>query len=123
MKKLINYLILLSLSMFFLGCGGPNNNDPELVGKWSRERYKTIYDIEFYSNGIGSDDFENIVTDDIKYKGRNRINWVTFNNNFLLINGDGELIGLSYQIIGDTLITRETDQHVGDSKYWIKVKN
>ena len=93
------------------------NNDPALVGTWIR---KNKYHIDFYSNGIGSKDKSVVVTEDIKKFKKERINWASFNNNFLLINTDEELIGFSYQVKGDTLFLRQPEDNL---EFFIRVRN
>ena len=65
------------------GSSATTNNDTELVGKWIR---KNKYHLNLFSNGIGSKDKNVVVTEDVKKFKKERINWATFNNNFLLIN-------------------------------------
>jgi len=91
------------------------NNDPALVGTWIR---KNKYHIDFYSNGIGSKDKSVVVTEDIKKFKKERINWASFNNNFLLINTDEKVMGFSYQIKGDTLFLRQPEDNL---EFFIKV--
>jgi len=93
------------------------NNDPALVGKWIR---KNKYHIDFYSNGIGSKDKNVVVTEDIKKFKRERINWASFNNNFLLINTDEKVMGFSYQIKGDSLFLRQPEDNL---EVFIKVRD
>ena len=93
------------------------NNDPALVGKWIR---KNKYHIDFYSNGIGSKDKNVVVTSDIKKFKRERINWASFNNNFLLINTDEKVMGFSYQIKGDSLFLRQPEDNL---EVFIKVRD
>ena len=102
------------LVAFLIGCATPvpestSNNDPNLVGKWIR---KKKYHLDLHSNGIGSKEKGVVVTEDIKKFKKERINWVTFNNNFLLINTDEEVIGFSYQVSGDTLFLRQPEDNL-----------
>ena len=109
--KTISGAIIL---LFLIGCNTPvpentSNNDPNLVGKWVR---KKKYHLDLQSNGIGSKEKGVVVTEDIKKFKKERINWVTFNNNFLLINTDEEVIGFSYQVSGDTLFLRQPEDNL-----------
>lgn len=109
--KTISGAIIL---LFIIGCATPvtestSNNDPNLVGKWVR---KKKYHLDLHSNGIGSKEKGVVVTEDIKKFKKERINWVTFNNNFLLINTDEEVIGFSYQVSGDTLFLRQPEDNL-----------
>ncbi len=102
------------LVVFLIGCTAPvpegmSNNDPNLVGKWVR---KKKYHLDLHSNGIGSKEKGVVVTEDIKKFKKERINWVTFNNNFLLINTDEKVIGFSYQVSGDTLFLRQPEDNL-----------
>tara|TARA_B110000483_G_C17859912_1_gene413766 strand:- start:74 stop:481 length:408 start_codon:yes stop_codon:yes gene_type:complete len=92
------------------------NNDPELVGKWIRSNK---YHLNLYSNGIGSKDENVLVTEDIKKFKKERINWASFNNNFLLINTDEKVMGFSYQVIGDSLFLRQPEDNL---EFFIKVR-
>ena len=85
------------------------NNDPQLVGKWLR---KNKYHLDLYPNGIGSIDKNALVTENIKKHKRERINWVTFNNNFILFNSDEKVKGFSYQVINDTLFLRQPEDNL-----------
>ena len=106
--------------ILFTGCTTADNNslnnDPALVGKWVR---KNKYHLELYDNGIGSKNKDVKVDEDIKKFKKDRINWVTFNNNFLLINTDEKVMGFSYQVIADTLYIRQPEDNL---EYFIKVK-
>ena len=109
--KTISGAIIL---LFLIGCTAPmpestSNNDPNLVGKWVR---KKKYHLDLQSNGIGSKEKGVVVTEDIKKFKKERINWVTFNNNFLLIHADEEVIGFSYQVSGDTLFLRQPEDNL-----------
>lgn len=114
-------------SVFFIGtllvgCGQQNNtsmsnNDPALVGKWIRNNR---YHLDLYSNGIGSKEKDVEVNEDIKKFKKERINWVTFNNNFLMINSDKKLMGFSYQVKGDTLFIRLPDDAL---EYFVRAKD
>ena len=102
------------LVTFLISCAAPvtegtSNNDPQLVGKWVR---KKKYHLDLHSNGIGSKEKDIVVTEDIKKFKKERINWVTFNNNFLLINTDEKVIGFSYQVSGDTLFLRQPEDNL-----------
>ncbi|MDG0972976.1 MAG: hypothetical protein P8O07_02365 [Crocinitomicaceae bacterium] len=99
------------------GSSSTTNNDPELVGKWIR---KNKYHLDLYSNGIGSKDKNVVVTDDIKKFKKERINWASFNDNFLLINTDEEVIGFSYQVKGDTLFLRQPEDNL---EFFIRVRD
>lgn len=99
------------------GSSATTNNDPTLVGKWIR---KNKYHIDFYSNGIGSKDKNVVVTEDIKKFKKERINWASFNNNFLLINTDEKVMGFSYQIKGDSLFLRQPEDNL---EVFIKVRD
>ena len=86
MKPLIVVLSSLIIMLLCLSCNNADktiNNDPQLVGKWLR---KNKYHLDLYPNGIGSIDKNALVTENIKKHKRERINWVTFNNNFILFN-------------------------------------
>ena len=109
------------LVTFLIGCAAPvpegtSNNDPNLVGKWVR---KKKYHLDLHSNGIGSKEKGVVVTEDIKKFKKERINWVTFNNNFLLINTDEKVIGFSYQVSGDTLFLRQPEDNL---EFFLRVK-
>jgi len=109
------------LVVFLIGCTAPvpegmSNNDPNLVGKWVR---KKKYHLDLHSNGIGSKEKGVVVTEDIKKFKKERINWVTFNNNFLLINTDEKVIGFSYQVSGDTLFLRQPEDNL---EFFLRVK-
>ncbi|MCH2230834.1 MAG: hypothetical protein MK105_10860 [Crocinitomicaceae bacterium] len=93
------------------------NNDTSLVGKWVRNGR---YHLDLYSNGIGSKDKNVTVTEDIKQFKKERINWVTYNDNFLLINSDEKVMGFSYQVIGDTLYIRQPEDNL---EFFLKVKS
>jgi len=124
MKKL---MLLFGIYMIIFLCSSCSNsdsrssatanNDPALVGKWIR---KNKYHIDFYSNGIGSKDENVVVTEDIKKFKKERINWASFNNNFLLINTDEKVMGFSYQIKGDTLLLRQPEDNL---EFFIKVRD
>jgi hypothetical protein len=124
MKKL---MLLFGIYMIIFLCSScsnsdsrssaTTNNDPALVGKWIR---KNKYHIDFYSNGIGSKDENVVVTEDIKKFKKERINWASFNNNFLLINTDEKVMGFSYQIKGDTLLLRQPEDNL---EFFIKVRD
>ena len=124
MKKLI---LLFGIYMTIFLCSScsnsdsessaTTNSDPALVGKWIR---KNKYHIDFYSNGIGSKDKNVVVTEDIKKFKKERINWASFNNNFLLINTDEKVMGFSYQIKGDSLFLRQPEDNL---EVFIKVRD
>jgi hypothetical protein len=122
MKSLITALTVGVLFMLSNGCTSEQshtvspNNDPALVGKWVR---RNRYHLQLYANGIGSKKKGVEVTEDIKKFKKERINWVTFNNNFILINSDEKTMGFSYQIIGDTFFMRQPDDGI---EYFIRVK-
>ena len=120
------FSILFSLSILLhTSCNTPpkeleptiTNNDPALVGKWVRKRK---YHLELYANGIGSKEKGVQVTDDIMRFRDARVNWVTFNNNFLLIGADEDLIGFSYQIRNDTLFLRQAGDKL---EFFVRVKD
>ena len=123
--KQLNFISGIYLFIFLLsGCSNTNsvnseitNCDPALVGKWIR---KNKYHLELYSNGIGSNNKNVLVTDDIKKFKNERINWATFNNNFMIINSDEKIMGFSYQVKGDTLFLRRPEDNL---EYFIKVKD
>ncbi len=124
MKKLMLLLGIYMIIFFCSSCSNSDsessattNNDPALVGKWIR---KNKYHIDFYSNGIGSKDKNVVVTEDIKKFKRERINWASFNNNFLLINTDEKVMGFSYQIKGDSLFLRQPEDNL---EVFIKVRD
>ena len=98
------------------GSSATTNNDTELVGKWIR---KNKYHLNLFSNGIGSTDKNVVVTEDVKKFKKERINWATFNNNFLLINSDEKVMGFSYQVKGDTLFIRQPEDNL---EFFIKVR-
>ena len=99
------------------GNSATTNNDTELVGKWIR---KNKYHLNLFSNGIGSTDKNVVVTEDVKKFKKERINWATFNNNFLLINSDEKVMGFSYQVKGDTLFIRQPEDNL---EFFIKVRD
>ena len=99
------------------GSSATTNNDTELVGKWIR---KNKYHLNLFSNGIGSKDKNVVVTEDVKKFKKERINWATFNNNFLLINSDEKVMGFSYQVKGDTLFIRQPEDNL---EFFIKVRD
>ena len=99
------------------GSSATTNNDTELVGKWIR---KNKYHLNLFSNGIGSTDKNVVVTEDVKKFKKERINWATFNNNFLLINSDEKVMGFSYQVKGDTLFIRQPEDNL---EFFIKVRD
>tara|TARA_B110000285_G_C14693582_1_gene410168 strand:+ start:65 stop:439 length:375 start_codon:yes stop_codon:yes gene_type:complete len=112
MKPLIVVLSSLIIMLLCLSCNNANktiNNDPQLVGKWLR---KNKYHLDLYPNGIGSIDKNALVTENIKKHKRERINWVTFNNNFILFNSDEKVKGFSYQVINDTLFLRQPEDNL-----------
>ena len=61
-----------------------------------------------------------MVTEDIKKFKKERINWASFNNNFLLINTDEKVMGFSYQIKGDSLFLRQPEDNL---EVFIKVRD
>lgn len=99
------------------GSSATTNNDTELVGKWIRNNK---YHLNLFSNGIGSKDKNVVVTEDVKKFKKERINWATFNNNFLLINSDEKVMGFSYQVKGDTLFIRQPEDNL---EFFIKVRD
>ncbi len=112
MKPLIVVLSSLIIMLLCLSCNNADrtiNNDPQLVGKWLR---KNKYHLDLYPNGIGSIDKNALVTENIKKHKRERINWVTFNNNFILFNSDEKVKGFSYQVINDTLFLRQPEDNL-----------
>jgi|SaaInlStandDraft_5_1057022.scaffolds.fasta_scaffold99787_2 hypothetical protein len=124
MKPLISIFNIYMIIFLFSGCtnsdsgnSATTNNDPELVGKWIR---KNKYHLDLYSNGIGSKDKNVVVTEDIKKFKKERINWASFNNNFLLINSDEKVMGFSYQVKGDTLFLRQPEDNL---EFFIKVRD
>ena len=123
MKQLILLFGIYMIVFLSSSCTSSNpdisaitNNDPQLVGKWIR---KNKYHIDLYSNGIGSKDKNVVVSEDVKKFKKERINWTSFNNNFLLINTDEEVMGFSYQVIGDTLFLRQPEDNL---EFFIKVR-
>ena len=123
MKQLILLFGIYMIVFLSSSCTNSNpdisaitNNDPQLVGKWIR---KNKYHIDLYSNGIGSKDKNVVVSEDVKKFKKERINWASFNNNFLLINTDEEVMGFSYQVIGDTLFLRQPEDNL---EFFIKVR-
>lgn len=123
MKQLILLFGIYMIVFLSSSCTNSNpdisaitNNDPQLVGKWIR---KNKYHIDLYSNGIGSKDKNVVVSEDVKKFKKERINWTSFNNNFLLINTDEEVMGFSYQVIGDTLFLRQPEDNL---EFFIKVR-
>ena len=96
-------------------------NDPTLVGTWVNQGHYLRFDP--YGKGLKSrskmtlSDMDTIPTD-IKQQSRRILNWVTYNNNFLLINTDKKVVGFSYQISGDTLFMRQPG---GRLKYVFRV--
>lgn len=120
MKSL--FILLAIASMLFSACTNSTttlsqNADPRLVGKWVRQGK---YHLELYSNGTGSNKKNVSVTTDIKKFKKSRINWATLNNTFLLINYDEQVMGLSYQLSGDTLFIRQPED---DLEYFLRVKD
>lgn len=114
MKPLIVALSSLIIMFLYLSCKNSDadraiNNDPQLVGKWVRNNK---YHLDLYSNGIGSIDKNVLVTENIKEHKRERINWVSFNNNFILINSNEKVMGFSYQVISDTLFLRQPEDNL-----------
>ncbi|MFQ3336306.1 MAG: hypothetical protein ACI8RY_000230 [Urechidicola sp.] len=112
MKPLIVVLSSIIIMLLCLSCNNADrtiNNDPQLVGKWLR---KNKYHLDLYPNGIGSIDKNALVTENIKKHKRERINWVTFNNNFILFNSDEKVKGFSYQVINDTLFLRQPEDNL-----------
>ncbi len=123
MKQLILLFGIYMIVFLSSSCTSSNpdisartNNDPQLVGKWIR---KNKYHIDLYGNGIGSKDKNVVVSEDVKKFKKERINWTSFNNNFLLINTDEEVMGFSYQVIGDTLFLRQPEDNL---EFFIKVR-
>ena len=96
-------------------------NDPTLVGTWVNQGHYFRFDP--HGKGLKSrskmtlSDMDTIPTD-IKQQSRRILNWVTYNNNFLLINTDKKVVGFSYQISGDTLFMRQPG---GRLKYVLRV--
>jgi hypothetical protein len=121
MKFLIPTLSIFFLAILGSGCNNEpvntfQNNDPALVGKWVR---KNRYHLHLYENGIGSKEKGVEVTEDITKFKKERLNWVTFNNNFVLINSDEKTMGFSYQVKGDTFFMRQPDDGI---EYFVRVK-
>ena len=124
MKPLISVLGIYLIIFLLSGCTNSDtgssaniNNDPALVGKWIRSNK---YHLNLYSNGIGSKNKNVVVTEDIKKFKKERINWASFNNNFLLINSDEKIMGFSYQVKGDTLFLRQPEDNL---EFFIKVRD
>lgn len=114
------FVLIVLFSFMLIACDNSanklSNNDPALIGKWVR---KNKYHLELYENGIGSKTKNVTVNEDIKKFKKDRINWATFNNNFIIINSDEKLMGFSYQVIGDTFFIRQPEDNI---EYFIKVK-
>ena len=120
MKSLIGFKVAFIIMFISSGCSNStidrnSNNDPELVGKWVR---KNKYHLDLYRNGIGSKEKNVLVTENIKKFKKERINWVSFNNNFLIINSDEKVMGFSYQVSGDTLYMRQPEDNL---EFFIRV--
>lgn len=96
-------------------------NDPTLIGTWVNQGHYLRFDPD--GKGLKSrskmtvSDTDTIPTD-IKQQSRSILNWVTHNNNFLLINTNKKVVGFSYQISGDTLFMRQPG---GRLKYVLRV--
>lgn len=96
-------------------------NDPTLIGTWVNQGHYLRFDPD--GKGLQSrskmtvSDTDTIPTD-IKQQSRSILNWVTHNNNFLLINTNKKVVGFSYQISGDTLFMRQPG---GRLKYLLRV--
>lgn len=111
------FICILIISCSQQNNASTSNNDPALVGKWIRNNR---YHLDLYSNGIGSKEKDVKVNEDIKKFKKERINWVTFNNNFLMINADEKIMGFSYQVKGDTLFIRQPDDAL---EYFVRAKD
>ncbi len=116
MKQILTFFLTFTIIFLFSKCSTSDsrnststNIDPELVGEWIRNNK---YNLVLYGNGIGSKDKNVLVTSDVKRFKRERINWASFNNNFLLINTDEKVMGFSYQVIGDTLFLRQPEDNL-----------
>ena len=76
-----------------------------------RSKQKTNFMLKkkflLFAKSLGS-----LRSQNIKKHKRERINWVTFNNNFILFNSDEKVKGFSYQVINDTLFLRQPEDNL-----------
>jgi|GEM_PF-2090731 len=124
------FAALFILLILFGSCSQENNgatgsslNDQSLVGTWVRSGryYLTLRED---GKGIAARSKKTVlkegaIPNDIKRQGKHIVNWVTYNNNFLLINADEKVVGFSYQVSGDTMFLRQPGDNL---EYFLRVK-